>query len=214
MLPAVALVVGSGLLMFGGGDLWLAKQLYALQGGAWALKQAFITEGLIHRGGRLLSALAWLGLLGFLGGSVLSGRGLRWRRAASYLLLSVLCSVALVTALKRTLTVDCAWSVEGLGGNRSHLTLLDPRPATYPSDHCFPAAHASAGYAWLALYFAGFGSLRTRRIGLAVGLGAGLLFGVSQQLRGAHFASHDLWAAVICWTVALLWRPLLREASA
>ena len=213
LLPALGLLAGTAMLMFGGGDLWLAKQAYALQGGAWTLRYDLVTEGLIHRGGRLLSWLAWLGLLGFLLWSRLSGRGAHWRRVAGYLLVSVLCSVVLVTGLKRTLVVDCAWSVEGLGGSRSHLTLLDPRPAAYPPDHCFPAAHASVGYAWLALYFAGFGSRRARRIGLAVGLGAGLLFGISQQLRGAHFASHDLWAAMICWAVAMLWRPLLREAA-
>jgi len=30
------------------------------------------------------------------------------------------------------------------------------------------------------------------------------VFGVSQQLRGAHFASHDVWTLTICWIVALL----------
>lgn len=216
MAPALVLAVGTGLLMFGGGDMWLAKQVYALQGGAWTLRHDLVTEGLIHRGGRLLSGLAWLGLLLFLLGSWLTGRGVRWRRTAGYLVLSVLCSVVLVTGLKRTLVMDCAWSVAGLGGTRSHLTLLDQRPAAYPPDHCFPAAHASVGYAWLALYFAGFGfgSRRTRWIGLAIGLGAGLVFGIGQQFRGAHFASHDLWSAMICWATALLCRPLLRGAAA
>jgi membrane-associated PAP2 superfamily phosphatase len=27
-------------------------------------------------------------------------------------------------------------------------------------------------------------------------------FGIAQQFRGAHFLSHDLWTAMICWTVA------------
>jgi membrane-associated PAP2 superfamily phosphatase len=31
----------------------------------------------------------------------------------------------------------------------------------------------------------------------------GLLFGFSQQLRGAHFLSHDLWTLAICWGTAL-----------
>ncbi len=36
-----------------------------------------------------------------------------------------------------------------------------------------------------------------------IGLVAGLIFGISQQLRGAHFLSHDLWSLTICWLVAL-----------
>ena len=30
-----------------------------------------------------------------------------------------------------------------------------------------------------------------------------MLFGFSQQLRGAHFLSHDVWSAAICWLTAL-----------
>jgi membrane-associated PAP2 superfamily phosphatase len=38
---------------------------------------------------------------------------------------------------------------------------------------------------------------------LSVGLGLGLLFGFAQQLRGAHFLSHDLWTLGIAWSAAL-----------
>ena len=33
--------------------------------------------------------------------------------------------------------------------------------------------------------------------------GAGLLLGLGQQWRGAHFMSHTLWSAWICWMVGL-----------
>lgn len=214
LLPLLLLALGTAVLMFAGGDLWWATQLYALEGGHWALRHDLLTEGLIHRGGRLLSALAWLVLLGAWVWLRSTGRAASTRRAITYLLLCVLSSTALVTGLKRLIVHDCAWSVQGLGGDRQYLSLIDPRPLDYPVDHCFPAAHASTGYAWVALYFAAFASPRRRRIGLAIGLGAGLLFGLGQQLRGAHFASHDLWSAALCWGMALLWLPLLRRRSA
>ncbi|MBJ7575165.1 hypothetical protein JHB91_08225 [Luteimonas sp. MC1828] len=48
-----------------------------------------------------------------------------------------------------------------------------------------------------------------RRTGLAIGVAIGLVFGIDQQLRGAHFLSHDLWSLALCWavavTVAALW---------
>jgi len=37
---------------------------------------------------------------------------------------------------------------------------------------------------------------------LAAALAAGLVLGVAQQLRGAHFMSHTLWSAWLCWVVA------------
>ena len=38
---------------------------------------------------------------------------------------------------------------------------------------------------------------------MASALVIGLVFGIAQQLRGAHFLSHDLWALMVCWLVAL-----------
>lgn len=70
--------------------------------------------------------------------------------------------------------------------------------------HVFPAGHASAGCAWVSLYF--FALLLSpswRWWGLALGLVAGGVFGVTQQLRGAHFLSHVLWALATCRVLAL-----------
>src|SRR3546814_13809021 len=67
------------------------------------------------------------------------------------------------------------------------------------------------------LLFFFFGGTRPqwRWKGLVAGLCAGLVFGVSQQLRGAHFASHDAWTLLVCWLVALLLhRALLARGGA
>jgi membrane-associated PAP2 superfamily phosphatase len=40
-------------------------------------------------------------------------------------------------------------------------------------------------------------------LGLAVGGLLGLSFGVAQQARGAHFASHDLPSAFLAWIIPL-----------
>src|SRR3546814_753944 len=56
----------------------------------------------------------------------------------------------------------------------------------------------------LLFFFFGRTRPQWRWKGLAAGLCAGLVFGVSQQLRGAHFASHDAWTLMVCWLVALL----------
>ena len=40
-----------------------------------------------------------------------------------------------------------------------------------------------------------------RRV-LAGAMLAGFVFGLAQQVRGAHYLSHTLWTAWLCWTVA------------
>ena len=70
---------------------------------------------------------------------------------------------------------------------------------------CFPAGHASAGFAFVGGYFA----LRHKapaaaRWWLAAAVLAGLVLGGAQQVRGAHFMSHTLWTGWLCWTVGWL----------
>ncbi len=181
-------------------DLWFADQVYHWQGGRWALKKAFLNEDIIHIAGRNLSALAWLSVLVSYAISIHRDSWSHLRRPLAYLLLATLTGTLLVASVKAWSNVDCPWDLLRYGGDRPYIDLFSLRPIGLSRGRCFPAGHASAGYAWLALYFF-FLAVRPslRWWGLAAGLGLGLLFGVSQQLRGAHFLSHDLWTATICW---------------
>jgi membrane-associated PAP2 superfamily phosphatase len=42
-----------------------------------------------------------------------------------------------------------------------------------------------------------------RRAGLWGGLAAGLALGMVRVAQGAHFFSHNLWSALVCWLVIL-----------
>ena len=211
------------LLAATGGDAWWADHLYAWQGGTWAARDAWWSAELLHVGGRRFSIGCWM-LAAVAWGLTWSGRvPAAWRRPLGYVLLTVPLASALVAVLKTHTGIDCPWDLQRYGGTHPWLSPFDPRPAALGPAACFPAAHAAAGYAWLALYFACAAagpSLRTwRRLGLAFGLALGLVFGAVQQLRGAHFLSHDLWALTLCWLVAALsarvWLPAqLRDAAA
>jgi membrane-associated PAP2 superfamily phosphatase len=73
------------------------------------------------------------------------------------------------------------------------------------SGRCFPAGHASAGFAFFGGYFAFRDDAPgIARLWLGAALLAGLLLGIAQQMRGAHFMSHTLWSGWICWSVAWL----------
>ncbi len=205
LLPLVAFIAANFVLLQLGGDRWVAGHLYVWEGGRWALQDGFVTRTLIHEGGKRLSALAWFGVVAC---AVLAWRRpawRAWRKPLLYLALAVLLSTSIVAWMKSWTHVDCPWDLVGFGGTRSYHDLLAVLPPHAAPGRCFPAGHASAGYAWLALFFF-FGSTRPgwRWRGLAAGLCLGAVFGISQQLRGAHFVSHDVWTVTICWLVALL----------
>lgn len=196
-------------------DLWLADRLYAWEGHAWMLRHAGWTR-YVHLLGRDASTAAWLVVLAaWLIASLRAGWA-QLRRPLLYLLTATAVPTLLVAALKHGSNIDCPWDLARYGGTRPYLGLFELRPTDLGRGLCFPAGHASAGYAWLALYFfLGVVQPCWRRAGLAVGLGLGLLFGISQQLRGAHFLSHDLATLALCWTCAVLvYRLFYRAAPA
>lgn len=204
-MPLLAFVLAVLALALGDGDRRFATLLYTWEGGRWSLSQHWLLETVLHKGGRLASGIAWLVVLALAIRANLLPAGKTWRRPLWALLLSVLLSTLVVAQVKASIPMDCPWHLARYGGSQQiEIGLWQARPANLGTPRCFPAGHASAGYAWVALYFF-FARTRPqwRWHGLATGVIAGLAFGLAQQLRGAHFASHDLWTLAICWAISL-----------
>ncbi|QPF71822.1 phosphatase PAP2 family protein [Roseateles sp. DAIF2] len=202
----LALATGAALLLLlawegSGLDLRLA----ALAGGpaGFALREHWLLVDVLHQGGRLL---AWLLML-------LVSLGLWWpqgplRRLAwsqrLQLVLSGWLAVLVVSLLKGASSTSCPWDLQQFGGVARYVPhWLGFWRGDGGGGHCFPAGHASAGFAFVGGYFAfrGVAPAIARRW-LCAALAAGLLLGLSQQLRGAHFMSHTLWSALLCWLSA------------
>lgn len=212
--PLLAVLATSAVLMVGGGDQWLADQFYRMQGHHWVLQNAWATSQLIHKGGKWLSAAATLLAIVLCFHAWRHERAAAWRWPLLYLVLAVALGTGVVSLLKSVTNMDCPWDLARYGGLREYVGLFAARPQGMPRGVCFPAGHSSAGFAWVSLYF--FALLvrpAWRWRGLAVGLVAGGVFGVAQQLRGAHFLSHDLWTLATCWTVSLLLFLLVRRIA-
>lgn len=202
-MPALVAMALSVALSLSHADLRLADQLIALQGGHWSLGQHPVLEAGLHQLGKRVSVAAWLAAVGCALYAFIRPSARRWCGPLTYLVVAVLMATTTVSLLKQISAVDCPWDVARYGGQQPYRTLLETLGQAKARGGCFPAGHAGAGYAWVALYFA-LSVLRpsTRWVGLAVGIGAGLIFGLAQQLRGAHFVSHDVMTFAVCWAVA------------
>lgn len=181
-------------------DLPFARLAGSAGGFPW--KQQWFLYEVLHEGGR---HLAWLLML------VLSLSvwwppgplaGLPQRRRLQ-LAVSTLAAAFAISVLKKASLTSCPWELAEFGGlarYASHWSQL----VDGGSGHCFPAGHASSGFAFLGGYFA-FRDVdpRLARRWLAAAMAAGFVLGLAQQWRGAHFMSHTLWTAAVCWIVAL-----------
>ena len=121
------------------------------------------------------------------------------------LAISVLIALGVVSSLKSLNATSCPWDLAEFGGVARYASHWALGVTDGGGGRCFPAGHASAGFAFVGGYFA----LRRRqpraaRLWLAASLAAGLILGGAQQVRGAHFMSHTLWTGWLCWTTGWL----------
>lgn len=182
-------------------DLDVARRFGSAAGFGW--RDAWLTRRLIHDGSTLVACAALAMLVvslarapAFMGAMPRSIR-VRW-------IATTLASLLVVVALRQQSGVSCPWSLKEFGGVASAWTAWswlggnDGGPG-----QCFPSAHAAIGFAFLC----GWHALRpyaprAANAWLIASLAFGLALSATQVVRGAHFVSHCLWSAWLCWATA------------
>lgn len=123
--------------------------------------------------------------------------------------LAVTCSVVSISLLKHFSLTSCPWDLQLFGGMADYVSHWAWGVADRGGGKCFPSGHASSAFGFLAaslpflLSNASLLQRHGRRL-LALTVLIGLVFGLTQTVRGAHYPSHTLWTAWICWTVGLV----------
>ena len=118
---------------------------------------------------------------------------------------------ALIGIGKNVTNVFCPSEIRRYGGDVPYVALCSAYPENdrpVKRGHCFPAGHASGGFALFGLAWL----RRTRRgwwCGLALGLGAGWAMGLYQMLKGAHYLSHTVVTMMVAWILVLAWRRVV-----
>ena len=116
------------------------------------------------------------------------------------LALTPLLALVTVSSIKLHSLTSCPWDLREFGGVATYASHWALGLADGGNGGCFPAGHASAGFAFVAGFFVFRHTMpRLATRWLLGALLAGLALGLAQQVRGAHFMSHTLWTAWICW---------------
>ena len=107
-----------------------------------------------------------------------------------------------IAMIKSTSATSCPWDLHEFGGLAQYASHWNWWAQDGGSGRCFPAGHASSGFAFLGGWFVFREHPRIARRWLCASIAAGFVFGIAQQVRGAHFMSHTLWTAWLCWMMA------------
>jgi membrane-associated PAP2 superfamily phosphatase len=201
VLPGVLLGILFAGLEWSGFDVWLSGHFYDADIKLWPFKDDWLIQKVLHKGGRLVFfALAACMLLLYLWSWRAKSALRNYRRALLFLFLASIAGPIIILVLKNHTHIYCPWDLHLFNGAKPYIRFSDAITAAMPVGHCFPAAHAGSGYTFISLYFFFLiAQPRYRYWGLLFGLTLGGFYGFTQQMRGAHFLSHDVMAFLICW---------------
>ena len=179
--------------------------------GGFAWRDHLLTSRVLHDGGRGLGWVVVAALLVNVWRPLWHGptraERVRW-------LLVTLACVVLVPSLKWVSLTSCPWDLAEFGGVARYVSHWAPGGDGGPG-RCFPSGHATVAFGFIGGWFV----LRPHRprvasLWLAGVIGLGLLFGLAQYVRGAHYPSHTLWSAWLCWALSALLLARRRTAPA
>lgn len=197
-----------------GWDLRISAWCFDAASGTFPAKASATLELLGHKLAKSAMLLLW-GLL------LAAAVATRWlpklqphRRTLWLTVAAMALGPSLVVVLKDINTMGCPWDLTEFGGNAHYRVAWFVGRAE--SGRCFPGGHAAGGFSAVALVFAAQHLRRPdwQRLALALTLVCGIGFSLVRVLQGAHFVSHNLWAAAIdWWAAAAVFAPALLAAA-
>lgn len=134
-----------------------------------------------------------------------------YRRGLLIVWLSVAIVPFVIGLLKATTNVPCPCDFTLFGGNYPYINVLDSMPQEILKKFkCYPAGHASGGFALMSLFFL-FKSKRNKIIALAVAITIGWSMGIYKMLIGDHYLSHTIITMLLSWLLILTIKKVVNK---
>ena len=111
----------------------------------------------------------------------------------------------IVGGLKKCTNMPCPKHLVTYGGEYPKTKVWETYPDSFQIEKkvkCWPAGHASGGFALLSLFFL-FKSRKNKLLSLIFALAVGWSMGTYKMLIGDHFLSHTILTMIIAWLIIL-----------
>jgi membrane-associated PAP2 superfamily phosphatase len=214
LLPSV-LAACAVLFKASGLDEALSSQFYDAARHRFLVGTSGWAELLGHQTGKSVILGCWLLLIAASIAALVLPALARYRTLLWTLALAMALGPIVVSVLKSINSHACPSSLKSFGGAAEYSAAWFV--PSVEAGRCFPGGHAAGGFSIVAVAFAGAVLRRPGlcRAGLSVGLAVGTAFSILQVAKGAHFMSHNLWAAAIdLWMAGLVFGPMMAPVRA
>jgi len=189
-------------------DMWLQSLFFrpGPQQWLWNGEEA-IARTVLYTGIKQVLVVFGIGLIALLIASLKVNALRQYRRGLRIMVLSLILVPACIGGLKAISNVACPRVLTEFGGAIPYAGIFGTPTTTttkaFPQQRCFPAGHASGGFALLALPFL-FSRPRHRKQALAAALGIGWTMGTYKMVIGDHFLSHTVVTMLLAWLIVCL----------
>ena len=203
----IAIVICLGVFEVSAIDLLVEDFFFDVQLNSWMIdRHDALLKFIFYDSVKVLYVLFMLSLLATLIFFRKTKRVKNNYRGLWIVFLSVILVPLTIGTLKSTTNVPCPKNIEHYGGNYPYVTVTSEYPESFQQTSniaCYPAGHASGGFALMALIFL-FKKPSTRKKVLAAAIATGWVTGGYKMLIGDHFLSHTVMSMLLAWFIILL----------
>jgi membrane-associated PAP2 superfamily phosphatase len=129
-----------------------------------------------------------------------------YKKGLVIVLLSAILVPSMIGFLKDITNTPCPCNIVYFNGTYPDKKAFDSYPKDFVQKSkvkCWPAGHASGGFALMALFFL-FKTPKNQKIALFVALIIGWSMGTYKMLLGDHFLSHTIITMLMAWLIILI----------
>jgi len=188
-------------------DIWVQDFFYNAGSKHWVLDRDLKIPRLIFYDGIKLVFVISVLVLAAITAVFWKSRFVKIRRQGLVIvLLSCIAVPMAVGGLKAVSNTPCPKDITHYNGRYPHVGFLDSYPENFVQTErqlCFPAAHASGGFALLSLFFL-FKTRKNKIMALVAAMSTGWVIGLYKMLIGDHFLSHTIVSMLMAWLIILI----------
>lgn len=188
-------------------DLWVQNLLFNISNQTWLIDKYEEPYRIIfYLFPKYSIILLALSLIGFYVVACRRKYAQHFQKRLLVVIFSLMLVPLVIGGIKATTNGACPAQLELYGGDVPYVKAFELMPESFESTKkykCFPAGHASGGFALMSLLFL-FYRPKYQHIAIAFAVLLGWTMGIYKMVIGDHFLSHTLTTMALSWLIICL----------
>ena len=214
IVTIVLLVVTILFFQFSNVDVWVENLFYNSATHTWLIdRDNKILKVIFYTGIKKLlitvAVMMLFALIIFRNSKIIN----EYKKGFLVVILSAIFVPLVVGGLKAVTNTPCPKNTVIYGGNYPEVKVLDSYPKNFHQKgkiKCWPAGHASGGFALLSLFFL-FKSRKNKKRAIILAMVVGWSMGLYKMMIGDHYLSHTIVTMLLAWLIIIIIAKLLNS---